>query len=138
MPSHLHDRAERARRALDRFETPPATELRLEFGGGATAFVVASTCVPDARDPQRAVRTQKSARLSLNDLERDVIGTLGAHAREALVLLMTHEVDEWLRVDGQPVRQPHRDRGDAIRVHLPGGRTQTLGEAKPSERGGDR
>lgn len=136
VPPHLHDLAERARRTLDRFETSPDTELRLEFGGGASAFVVASIRAPDSRSPDRIVCTQKAAPFQLEQLKGNTNRRLGDLAREALVLLLTHEVDEWLRVDGEPVRRPHPDRGCRIKLHLADGRTQTLGEPERSERGG--
>ncbi len=131
IPSHLHDLAARARAELRRFETFPGTELRLEFGGGASAFAVASMATRDAEDRRRMVRTQKAKQFRLDALEQDVTERLGALAREALVSLLTHEVDEWLRLDGAPVRPPHDGRGYRIEVHLPDGEVLTIGH--PSE-----
>jgi len=119
VPPHLHDLAERARAALARFTTYPGTSLRIEFGGGGSAFVVASLEIEDADRPGRRVRVQKACRFELVVLKEGVEARLGGFARSALVSLFTHEVDEWLRVDGARFRRPHRERMHRLRLHLP-------------------
>ena len=109
VPPHLHALAARARAALGRFTTYPGTALRIEFGGGQSAFVAASIETKDADGTGRQVCVQKAARLNLAELGGDIDAQLGALAREALIQLFTHEVDEWLRIDGARCRQPHPD-----------------------------
>lgn len=119
VPRDLRDLACRARAALTRFTSYPRTSLRLEFGGGGSAFVVASIETEDAERPERAVRVQKAARFDLRELHRGVDARLGALARDALIRLFTHEVDEWLRLDGSRCRRPHPDPIRRLALHLP-------------------
>ena len=119
VPSDLHDLAARARAALGRFTTYPGTALRLEFGGGGSAFVAASIETVDADGTGRQVCVQKAARFDLAELQGDVDARLGALARDALIQLFTHEVDEWLRRDGARCRRPHPDPARRLQLHLP-------------------
>ena len=119
VPLHLHALAARARAALGRFTTYPGTALRLEFGGGQSAFVAASIETEDADETGRRVCVQKAARLDLAELGSDIDAQLGALAREALIQLFTHEVDEWLRIDGARCRQPHPDPIRGLALHPP-------------------
>ena len=117
VPPHLHALAARARAALGRFTTYPGTALRIEFGGGQSAFVAASIETEDADGTGRQVCVQKAARLNLAELGGDIDAQLGALAREALIQLFTHEVDEWLRIDGARCRQPHPDPIRGLALH---------------------
>ena len=119
VPPHLHALAARARAALGRFTTYPGTALRIEFGGGQSAFVAASIETEDADGTGRQVCVQKAARLNLAELGGDIDAQLGALAREALIQLFTHEVDEWLRIDGARCRQPHPDPIRGLALHPP-------------------
>ena len=119
VPPHLHALAARARAALQRFTTFPDTTLRLELGGGSSGFVVASITTRNADAPERAVAAQKAAWFDLQELAPDPTPQLAALAREALVRLLTHEVDEWLRLDGAPLRRPHDGPAHRLHVHLP-------------------
>ena len=119
VPSDLHDLAARARAALGRFTTYPGTALRLEFGGGGSAFVAASIETVDADGTGREVCVQKAARFDLAELQDDVDDRLGALARDALIQLFTHEVDEWLRRDGARCRSPHPDPTRRLQLHFP-------------------
>jgi|GEM_PF-6750851 len=138
VPPHLHALAARARATLGRFTTYPGTALRLQFGGGTSAFVAASIETEDAAGTGRQVCVQKAARFDLAELEGDIAERLGELARAALVQLFTHEVDEWLRLDDAPLKQPHQEPTHRLKLHLPeGGGDRHAGSAAPATRAGE-
>ena len=128
VPHHLHALAARARATLGRFTTYPGTALRLEFGGGTSAFVAASIETEDAEGTGRQVCVQKAARFDLAELGNDLAAQLGALARDALIQLFTHEIDEWLRLDDVRCRQPHPDPIRALVLHPPKEDTGATGQ----------
>lgn len=107
-----HELAATLRKTLAGGRFPPGITVRVEFGEGTTAWLVASTITPDATNTTQNIYVQQQVRFCLARYPGPSVEvTLGALARQVLIKLCTHEIDEWLVLDGGVVTTTHRSKG---------------------------
>jgi len=107
-----HELAAMLRKTLAAGRFPPGITVRVEFGEGTTAWLVASTITPDATDTtlQTNVYVQQQVRFCL----ARYCGPrpqLGDFTRQVLIKLFTDEVDEWLVLGDEVVTPTHLSQG---------------------------
>jgi hypothetical protein len=112
---HLLEKAQKAREAANRLNTEGKYRIRVEFGCGNTAFVVAELHTADIYDVSKQVVVHKGISFDLSLINPDT--SIPEIARDALRLLTGHEVDEWLMLDGKQVNPPHKEKRPEINVH---------------------
>lgn len=91
--------------ALTKFDYKPGYEIEVQSSGTGWVMLGMTASVPDSRGRQGSIHVFQSIQVRSSTLSLDFLKYV---VRELCDQFEQHEIDEWLRYDGELIKDPHQ------------------------------